>query len=183
MTQYLNSIYMVIIYILQVFNKLHFCCLFVISSFRVASFRLFAWRYFVFSHSVFSPRKDEKMPCVWKRIGTPPLMLSYSILKVPIRFHTPREKTTKLKFQIASFRMAFFRLFALKFRLFEWRVSSFRLFAWRYFVFWHGVFSSFLFFAWRFLVFSRSIFSPRQDEKTKWHNPATIVLRCSYRRV
>ena len=64
---------------------------------------------------------------------------------------------------MASFRVAFFRLFVLEFRLFVWRVSLFRLFALRYFIFSafrmalfrlfvlsRGVFSSFRFFAWRY---------------------------------
>ena len=47
MTKYLNSIYMIIMYILKAFNKLHFCCLYVISSFRYFVF-------FVFSNGVIS---------------------------------------------------------------------------------------------------------------------------------
>ena len=81
---------------------------------------------------------------------------------------------------MASFRLAFFRLFMLEFRLFVWRVSLFRLFAWRYFVFSHGVISSFRLFAWRLFVFSRGVISGRKDEKTKWHNPATIHASCQY---
>ena len=78
---------------------------------------------------------------------------------------------------MASFRVAFFRLFVLEFRLFVWRVSLFRLFAWRYFVFSHGVISSFRLFARRLFVFSRGVISGRKDEKTKWHKPATIIYR------
>ena len=87
------------------------------------------------------------------------------------RRKTPREMTTKLKFQMASFRMAFFRLCA---KISPFRVagfvfshgviSSFRMAFFRLFVFWHGVFSSF-----REASFRR--------EKTKWHKPATIMRK------
>ena len=68
-------------------------------------------------------------------------------------------------------------------------------FAWRFFffsyslffVFSRGVISSFRFFflAWRYFVFLRGVISlsffggisGRQDEKTKWHKPATIFPR------
>ena len=161
-----------------------FCCLFVISFFClfawrlfvfsrgvISSFRLFAWRFFrlfVLSHGVFSPRKDEKTPCekTTRRI-TP---REKSKRRHAKREKTPCEKTTKLK----SFRVAFIRLFAQKFRLFSWRVSSFRMALFRLFIFSHGVLSSFPMASFRLFVFARGVFSPRKEEKTKWHKPATI---------
>ena len=138
MTLYFNSIYMVIIYILKAFNKLHFCCLFFISSFRyfffsffclfvILSFRLFEWRLFPFSHGVFSPRNDKTTPC---EKTTRRKNAKRKDEKRPCEKTKRRhaKKTTKLKFQMASFCVAFFRLFALNFRLFAWRIS-FRLFA------------------------------------------------------
>ena len=159
-------------------------CLFVISSFRVfvissSCFRyfvfshgvicLFAWHLFVFSPGVISPPKDEITPSEKTRLNNARRKDE----------KTPREKTTKSKFQMASFCMAFFRLFALKFCLSAWRVSvsSFRLLAWRYFVFLSfcmTFFSSFRLFAWRFLPFRVASF---RREKTNWHNPATICFR------
>ena len=85
---------------------------------------------------------------------------------------TPRERTTKLKIQMASFRMALFRLFALKFRLFTWRVSSF--------VFCMALFRLFPGFFFFFLVFSTFRVACFPREKTKRHYSATIVDRLSY---
>ena len=70
---------------------------------------------------------------------------------------TPREKTTELKFKMASFRIGFFRFFALKFRLFAW--CFFCLFAWRFFL-------SFCLFAWRIFAAKRrnGIFSSFRAE-------------------
>ena len=71
MPQYLNSVYMVIIDILKAFNKLHFCCLFVISSFRyfvlsfcrlfvISSFRKASFRLFAAKRRKNDMRNDDK---------------------------------------------------------------------------------------------------------------------------
>ena len=89
---------------------------------------------------------------------------------------------TKLKFQMASFRMAFFSSFRAK-------ISSFRVTGFVFshgvilffFVFSHGVFSSF-----RFVFFSHGVFyfvfssfrvTSFRRKKTQWHKPATIHCR------
>ena len=112
---------MVIICILKTFNKLHFCRLFVISTFRL----------FAAKRRKDAMRKDE-------------IHMAKNAMRQDEE--TPREKTTKFKFQMVSFRVAFFCLFTLKFRLYAWRVSTFRMalfliFAWRFSTFSHGVFS------------------------------------------
>ena len=115
---------------------------FVFSLFHLFVFLHGVISFFVFWHGVISPRKDQKTPCE----------------KTKSR-HAKRRQIESFKM---SFRLAFFRPFALKFRPFAWRFSSFlmalfHLFAWRFFrlfVFSHGV----------FFVFSRGVFSPRKDE-------------------
>ena len=91
---------------------------------------------------------------------------------------TPHEKMTKLKFQIASLRMFFFnRHFALKFRPFLRGESH-------PFVISLGVFCPFLYdvlfvffrlFAWLFFVPLSFRVASFRCEKTKRHNPATIL--------
>ena len=74
------------------------------------------------------------------------------------------EKTTKLKYQMASFNMAFFSSFRAEIsslRVAGFIFSSFRMALFRLFVFLHGVFSSFRMASFR-------------HEKLKWHKPASI---------
>ena len=168
---YLNSVYRGIIYIVQAFNKLHYCRLFVISSFRyfviptfryfvfspgvISSFYLFAWHLFVLSPVVISPRKYEITP------GEKTTRRNNASRKDE---KTPREKTTKFNFSNGVFSHGIFSSFHAE-------ISSFRVAG---FVFSYGAFSSFHIFAWRvFRLFAWRLFAAK---KTKWRNPATKVL-------
>ena len=93
---------------------------------------------------------------------------------------TPHEKMTKLKFQIASLRMFFFnRHFALKFCPFSRGESRpFVISLGVFFVLFYMTFCSVFFFrlfAWLFFVPLSFRVASFRCEKTKRHNPATIL--------
>ena len=170
MTQYLNSIYRVIIYILKAFNKLHF---FVFSLFRlfvISSSRHFVFSHgvissfclFVFSPGVISPRKDKITP------GEKTTRRNISRRK---RQKDATRKDNKIRvsngvfshgvFYIFSRWNSSFRVTGFVFSLGD--ISSFRMAF--FFVFSHGV----------FFVFSRGVFSPRKDEMAQCSHQTLLL--------
>ena len=187
MTQYLNSIYMVIIYILKALDKQHVCCLFLIWCFRYflfSCFRLFAWRLFVFSHAVIfcmaSFRREKTKRRHAKRRQDKITPSEKTKRRHAKKYKDDMRKDDKIKVSNGVFSHGVFASFRAKI-LYQNMVAGLS-----HFVFSHGVISSFRieFFFFSFFshgiffclfVFSRGVFSPRKDKKTKWLNPATIT--------
>ena len=173
----------VITVILKTLNKLLFlsCFRLFVNSFfcfRMASFCLFAWHVFAWLPFVFSRRnnasektllrKDEKDETTPGEKTKDERTLSKKKKK------TPHNKTRKFKFQMASFRMAFFFLLSLRAKFLSFRlvsfffshgiILSFRLFAWHYF----------RLFAWHLFVFSHGVFF---TAKRRYGNKSATLKR------
>ena len=132
--------------------------------FRLFLFRLFPWRYFVFSHGVISSfRLFACRLFVAKRRKTPCEKTTRCNNAKQKDEKTPCEKTkkrkdatrkmTKFKFQMASFRMAFFSSFRAK--ISSCGVTGFVFLLGVILSFRMAFFRHFVFFAWRFFAAKR----------------------------